>query len=61
MIADLSLLALARYLPSWLHSRFHTSSVCTSRIVVVTLGNAVLSHWWSAYNENEEELVGELW
>lgn len=48
MIADLSMLAVARNFPLWLHWRFHTSSVWISRIAVVTLGNVSLSHdGWS--------------
>jgi len=47
IIADLSLLALAKKLPSWLHSIFHTSSECTSRIVVVILGKSDLLQRWS--------------
>lgn len=59
MIADLSLLALARYAPSWLHSIFHTSSLCTSSIVVVIVGKSAMVQWWSAYSENVDS--GALW
>jgi len=37
MIAVSSLLALVRWVLSWLHSIFYTSSVCASNIAVVTL------------------------
>lgn len=47
----LSLLALARNFPLWLHSRLHTSSVCTCSIVVVMRGKRSVSHVWSAYKE----------
>jgi hypothetical protein len=47
----LSLLALARNFPLWLHSRVHTSSVCTCSIVVVMRGKRSVSHVWSAYKE----------
>lgn len=39
IMTDLSLLALARNFPLWLHSRSHTSSMCTCSIVVVMRGN----------------------
>ena len=44
MIADLSLLALARYAPSWLHWIFQTSSVWTCKIVVVIRGKSDFLH-----------------
>ena len=45
---DTLIFALARNFPLWLHSRLHTSSVCTCSIVVVTHGKRSASHVWSA-------------
>ena len=64
IIADLSLLALARKLPSWLHSIFHTSSECRSRIVVATNIVVRMANWiarlmwiWSSRNKKSSEGV----
>jgi hypothetical protein len=59
-ITLLSLLALARYFPLWLHSRLHTSSVCTCSIAVVIRGKRFVLHVWSAYNEKCCGVTGAL-
>jgi hypothetical protein len=45
----LSLLALARNFPLWLHAKFHTSSVCCCSIAVVMRGK--ITPEWSAYRD----------
>jgi hypothetical protein len=47
MIARLSLPPVARCVPEWLQFKFHTSSVCSSKMSVVTRGKAAVSHAWS--------------
>src|SRR6266702_1102607 len=61
MMTLLSLLALARNFPLWLHSTSHTSSLCTCSIAVVMRGNMSVSHVWSAYyDEKCREVQGAL-